>query len=86
MVVSNAYGTATSGAVSAYFFGDLKFYAGITLGGTVGTTYRADYANALTGPTNWLLLTNLVLPYSPYLVIDPTSPGQGQRFYRAAQQ
>ena len=86
VVVSNAYGTATSGAVSAYFFGDLKFYAGITLGGTVGTTYRADYANALTGPTNWLLLTNLVLPYSPYLVIDPTSPGQGQRFYRAAQQ
>jgi hypothetical protein len=35
------------------------------------------------GITNWLVLTNITLPYSPYLVIDPNSPGQTMRFYRA---
>jgi hypothetical protein len=43
-----------------------------------------DYAGGLNnGPTNWLVLTNITLPYSPYLVIDPNSPGQTMRFYRA---
>lgn len=38
----------------------------------------------LGGVTNaWQVLTNLTLPYSPYLVIDPGSPGHNERFYRA---
>jgi hypothetical protein len=63
-------------------FGDLKFYAGITLTGTVGQQFRVEYTEAL-GIANWLTLTNLTLPFSPYLVIDPNSPGQAKRFYRA---
>ena len=66
------------------FFGNLQFYAGITLEGTVGRQFRVDYANVITlGVTNWMTLTNITLPSSPFLVIDPYSPGSPQRFYRA---
>ena len=86
MVSNTAGGTATSQdtILQLLFFGDLKFYAGITLAGTVGQQFRVDYADGLNnGTTNWLVLTNITLPYSPYLVIDPNSPGQTMRFYRA---
>lgn len=43
-----------------------------------------DYADVLgPGTTNWQVLTNITLPSSFYLVIDPTSPGRTQRYYRA---
>ena len=83
---STAGGTVTSqdAILQLLIFGDLKFYAGITLAGTVGQKFRVDYAGGLNnGPTNWQVLTNITLPYSPYLVIDPNSPGQTMRFYRA---
>jgi large repetitive protein len=84
VVISNPYGSITSGVVAASFFGDLKFYAGTTLAGIVGANYRVEYADVIGGVTNaWQTLTTLTLPYSPYLVIDPTSPLRNQRFYRA---
>jgi hypothetical protein len=86
VVSSAAGGTVTSrdAIVQLLYFGDLKFYAGITLAGTVGQQFRVEYVEALnTGPTNWLVLTNIALPSSPYLVIDRDSPGQTKRFYRA---
>lgn len=86
VVNSTAGGSVTSQAtvLSPLYFGGLKFYAGITLAGTVGQQFRVDYADVVTpGQTNWLVLTNLTLPASPFLVIDPNSPGQTQRFYRA---
>jgi hypothetical protein len=65
-------------------FGDLKLYAGMTLAGTVGQRFRVDYTDAVNiATTNWLALTTVTLPFSPYLVIDPTSPSQSKRFYRA---
>lgn len=60
----------------------LRMYAGITLIGSVGATYRVDYRTNLT-TTNWSTLTNLVLPASPHLVIDTDSPNAPMRFYRA---
>jgi outer membrane protein assembly factor BamB len=48
----------------------------------VGTKHQIEYVAAATGWTNWLTLTNLVLPTSPYLYTDEeslTSPG---RVYR----
>ena len=70
--------------VAASFYGDLAFYAGTTLAGSVGASYRVDYADVIGGVTNeWQALTTVTLPYSPYLVIDPASPGRNQRFYRA---
>jgi hypothetical protein len=84
VVISNPYGSVTSSVVAASFFGDLRFYAAPTLAGGVGSSYRVDYADVIGGVTNaWQVLTNITLPHSPYLVIDPGSPGQNQRFYRA---
>ncbi|MGD0411850.1 MAG: ice-binding family protein [Verrucomicrobiota bacterium] len=87
VVVSSAAGGTVTGQdtiLSSLFFGNLNFYAGITLAGTVGQQFRVDYADALTpGTTNWQVLETITLPFSPYLVIDPNSPGHAQRFYRA---
>lgn len=86
VVTSAAGGAATSqGALlKLLVFGDLKFYAGITLEGTVGQQFRVDYADAVNvGKTNWLTLSTIILPSSPYLVIDPNSPDHSKRFYRA---
>jgi hypothetical protein len=83
VIVSNAAGGVTSQEVSLLFFGDLKFYSGTTLAGPIGQQFRVDYTDVLGGVSNWLTLTNVTLPASPYLVIDPTSPGRTNRFYRA---
>jgi hypothetical protein len=86
VVSSTAGGTVTSQDATLLLlsFGDLKFYAGMTLAGTVGQRFRVDYTDAVSiATTNWLVLTTITLPFSPYLVIDPTSPSQTKRFYRA---
>ena len=84
VVTSSAGGSTTSQNASLLFFGELKLYSGTTLGGPVGQQFRVDYADVVNiGTTNWLVLTKLTLPFSPYLVIDPNSPGQTKRFYRA---
>ena len=84
VVSSSAGGSTTSQNANLLFHGDMKFYGGTTLGGPVGQQFRVDYADVVTvGTTNWLVLTNITLPSSPYLVIDPNSPGRTQRYYRA---
>jgi hypothetical protein len=58
-------------------------YSGLTIYGAVGSYYRIDYVNDLNN-TNWLPLTQLRLPYNPYLFIDTDSPtNHPKRFYRA---
>ncbi|NDJ14852.1 MAG: hypothetical protein EBY17_27290, partial [Acidobacteriia bacterium] len=84
VVSSSAGGFTTSQNANLLYFGDLKLYSGATLGGPVGQQFRVDYADMVNvGTTNWLVLSNVTLPSSPYLVIDPGSPGQPKRFYRA---
>jgi hypothetical protein len=84
VVITNSVGTTTSLPVDVHFFGDLKLMAATVLAGSVGQQYRVDYADVVTvGTTNWLVLTNITLPSSPFLVIDPASPGKPQRYYRA---
>ena len=84
VVITNAVGTITSLPVDVYFYGDLKLIAATVLAGSIGQQYRVDYADVVTvGTTNWQVLTNLALPYSPFLVIDPASSGKTKRFYRA---
>jgi alpha-tubulin suppressor-like RCC1 family protein len=75
--------TVTSQTANLSFFGDLKFLATATLAGSVGQQFRVDYAEVLVGVTNWLTLTNVTLPISPYVVIDPDSRGRTNRYYRA---
>lgn len=56
----------------------------LSLVGTTGATYRVEYALSLP-VTNWTTLTNLVLPTSPQLLVDPQAvANQTTRFYRAA--
>jgi hypothetical protein len=84
VLISNAGGTVTSQPASLLFFGDLKFVASTVLAGPIGQEFRVDYADVVTvGVTNWLTLTNVILPSSPFLVVDPTSSGRTQRYYRA---
>ena len=47
-----------------------------------GRKYSIQYTAASQGWTNWLTLTNLVLPTSPYLFLDDTSSGDPSRVYR----
>lgn len=55
----------------------------ITIKGTVGQSYRIDYATSL-APTNWTALKYVTLPTaSPYLIYDNSSGSSSQRFYRA---
>lgn len=62
---------------------NVNLYAGITITGQTNATYQIQYSNNLGNPTNWMTLTNLTLPSSPYLFFDASSAGQPQRFYRA---
>lgn len=51
----------------------------LTIQGTVAARYQIEAASSLPAP-NWSVLTNLVLPTSPYTFTDTTS--SGNRFYR----
>src|SRR5713101_2047105 len=57
-------------------------YPGLTITGTVGGSYPIQYVNALSDLNNWVTLTTLTLPSSPYLFMDSTAPDVPQRFYR----
>ena len=87
VVVKSTAGGATistEAVLRLLSFGDLNFYAGVTLAGTVGQKFRVDYADAVaSGPIDWKVLATFTLPFSPYLVVDPLSPGHRERFYRA---
>jgi probable HAF family extracellular repeat protein len=60
----------------------IALYTGLTITGKVGSSYRIDYLDAITAPNTWQVLTNFVLPSSPYLFIDPR-PVAANRFYRS---
>lgn len=63
----------------------LDAYAGISISGTIGATYRVDFATRL-APSNWITLTNIALPSSPYLYFDASGPIRSNRYYRAVLQ
>lgn len=58
-------------------------FAGIEINGQVGASYRIEYRGAFDATTNWTMLSEVILPTSPYLYIDQTSPSATIRFYRA---
>lgn len=61
---------------------DVRMYAGLTLSGSVGTTYEIQYSSDLNG-TNWQPLADITLTNSPYLYFDTNSASAPKRFYRA---
>lgn len=61
----------------------LDTYPGITVSGSVGSTYAVEYATAL-APDTWLPLTSVTLTNATQLVFDPSPmSGPTKRFYRA---
>lgn len=55
----------------------------LMLQGAAQSRWRVEYTDALGNPANWHVLTNLTLPASPHLFVDPTAANQPRRFYRA---
>lgn len=61
----------------------LASYAGISISGQVGASYRIEFRGSMDATNDWQKLAELVLPVSPYLFFDTNSPSSSQRFYRA---
>ncbi len=59
----------------------LQMYAGLSISGTVGAPYEIQYKDDLSA--DWLPLTVIALPASPFFFVDANSPGSAKRFYRA---
>jgi hypothetical protein len=59
-------------------------YPGLTITGTVGARYRIEYRDALAANGAWNVLTNVVLPSSPWLYFDREAFAHPGLFYRAA--
>ena len=84
VMVSNAFGTVTSVPAQLSFkFLSLKMYAGLTIDGQAGQTYRIEYLEGLKQTNDWQSLTNVTLTDPLYLFIDTESPKNPVRFYRA---
>jgi hypothetical protein len=85
--VSNALGSVTSQAVSLNVVPviEINMVPAITLTGSVGSTYRIDFLNAI-GPTNdWAALATVTLTNSSEFYFDTSSIGQAARLYRLVQ-
>jgi|ERR1035438_9603641 hypothetical protein len=61
----------------------LAFYAGISINGEVGASYRIEFKGSMDATNDWQELAELVLPVSPYLFFDTNSVSATKRFYRA---
>lgn len=79
--VSNLGGSATSKSAVLSLL-NLDVYPGLTIVGRVGARYRIDYSLEVDA-ANWLPLTEVDLPVTPYTFGDFTAPANAKRFYRA---
>lgn len=59
----------------------LRLFAGITLSGIPGRTYRIDGAGSLSS-TNWTEIQKIMLPSSPFLWIDTNAATRNAKFFR----
>ena len=80
VAVGNANGTIVTPAVVLTVL-DLKQYAGITINGTIGSTYRIDFATPA-NPNTWTALTTVTLTSASTFFVDTASAGQAARLYR----
>lgn len=89
VIVSNAFGSATSAAARIEVAGtptvDVQMNPGIVIHGTVGLHYRVEWRDALTPGSEWQLLEDVPsLPTPVYVVIDPApTSATNKRFYQA---
>jgi len=87
VAVTSAAGSVVSEPASLTVGGapelSLHLYAGVSITGTPGLSYRIEYQDALSSSPNWSVLTNLTLSASPYLIFDLGSTNAPKRYYRA---
>jgi hypothetical protein len=57
-------------------------YPGLSITGSVGSSYQIQYVSQLGGTNDWLTLANLVLLSNPMVWVDTTSSVPQTRFYR----
>lgn len=58
------------------------FYPVVVITGKIGDTYEVDYSTAV-APTTWIPFSTNKLTAIPTYVLDPSSPNNNSRFYRA---
>ena len=56
-------------------------YPGISITGSIGITYRIEYATEF-APADWQPLVTNRLDASPFVFIDYSAPPSPRRFYR----
>ena len=88
VIVTSPYGSVTSDPSIVSITGlpaslAIDTYVGIAVTGTVGSKYRIEYTLDLKLTNSWIILTNIVLPTSPFLWIDTGSTNSPKRYYRA---
>lgn len=77
---SSVYAPQPTGPTTTLGF---STYSGVTINGTAGAVYQIQTTASLNSP--WQTLTNIMLPYSPYLWFDTSSTVSGQKYYRSMQ-
>jgi hypothetical protein len=85
LLASNSFGrkTSSSALLTVNPAGvALAIYAGLTVDGVPGWTYRIEYTTSLQEPINWTTATNLTLTTSPQVWLDMASATPPKRFYR----
>lgn len=60
-----------------------QLFAGLVITGQVGATYQVLYTTNLQEAAPWQVLTNIILPSNPYVLLDWDSPNSPKRFYQA---
>ncbi len=80
VIITNSLGGLASAGASLTTV-DIRMFAGIVVNGIVGTNYTIQSTPALSA-TNWVTLTNIDLPSSPYIYIDYSSITNPSRYYR----
>jgi hypothetical protein len=84
VVVSNAFGMVTSVTARLSFkLLTVNLYAGLTIEGLTGQTFRVEFVPSFAPNTNWQTLTTVTLTNQSYLFFDPESAMIPRRFYRA---
>ncbi len=59
----------------------LRLYPGVSIEGGVGRTYQIQFTNRVSSG-QWIPLTNIILPSSPFIFFDATATNSTDRFYK----
>lgn len=83
VVVTTPEGISASASARLDFnYVELNMFAGVTIFGEPGQTFRIEYQNALPAKEDWRTLKTVTLQSGAETVFDSDSPKAAKRFYR----